>query len=113
MLWHIGLVAVGRSWVLTREKTILGGPFTYNNGSCLGVSRVCSFAIFISEPAISTLQNYWLIPVVIMESNRNVPVELGPKALSIWVELETLEEGKALYAQKTRRGQKMISVFRS
>lgn len=56
VLGHISLITVGRSWVLPRKKTIFGGPFTHNNGSCLGMSRVCSLTIFVPKPAISTLE---------------------------------------------------------
>jgi hypothetical protein len=56
VLGYIGLVAVGRRWVLAGEKAIFGGPFPDDNGSRLGMPWVGSLAIFISKPAISTLK---------------------------------------------------------
>lgn len=60
--------------ILPREKSIFGGPFTHDNGSCLGMTWVRSLAVFVPEPTISTLENSVsdVFTVIVVKGNQNM-----------------------------------------
>lgn len=111
VLWHIGLIPVGSSWILAREKAIFGGPFADNNRSCLRMSWVCSLTVFIPEPAISTLQNKSLVlTLTVTNGYHSMLANLAPKLLA---EPETVTwVSEIANWSNTRREQKVVSLSR-
>lgn len=93
MLGHISLITVGRSWVLPREKTVFGGPFTHNDGSCFRMTWVRSLAVFVAEPAVSTLKDSALVIIrVVVKRNCNVLAALASRTTDTQVPREVLEK---------------------